>query len=119
LRARWRVAATWLSFVTLIANSLLPAALSIFVGLSEPNRASLGATFCGGWSGDNPGKTKPGLPVRHCPLCTVPAAPLPRSPGLSPPFEAAEAELAQPWAAHALATIRRGSAQARAPPGAV
>jgi len=115
LRASWRVAATWLSFVTLIANSLLPAALSIFVSLIEPSRD----TLCGGWSGDTSGKAKPQLPVQHCPLCTVVAAPLPRSPGLSPPFEAAEGGLLQPRAAHALATIRRGPVQARAPPAAV
>jgi hypothetical protein len=115
LRARWRVAATWLSFLTLIANSLLPAALSIFVGLIEPSHD----TLCGGWSGDTSGKAKPGLPVQHCPLCTVAAAPLPPAPGLSPPLEAAEGELLQRRAAHALATIRRGPVQARAPPAAV
>jgi hypothetical protein len=115
LRARWRVAATWLSFVTLIGNSLLPAGLSIFVGLIEPSRD----TLCGGWSRDTSGKAKPELPVQHCPLCTVAAASLPPAPGLSPPFEAAEGELLQPRAADALARMRRGPVQARAPPAAV
>jgi len=75
LRGRCRAAAMWLAFVALLGNVLLPAAFSIVV-LKEPGRDIPRAGLCGQWPGDAPGKTKPGLLVQHCPLCTMPAAPL-------------------------------------------
>jgi hypothetical protein len=119
LHGRARAAATWLAFVALLGNILLPAALSIIV-LKEPGRDSLGVGICGQWPGDAPGKTKPGLVVQHCPLCTVPLAPLPRSLGFALPAEFVdESRPPQPLTTVSIAPFRHGRMQARAPPSAV
>ena len=111
-----RAAATCFVFVALLGNVLLPAALSINV-LKEPGRGVPGVGICGQWPGDAPGKTKPGLVVQHCPLCTVPLAPLPRSPGFAVPGEVAdESRPPQPMTTVSVAPIRHGRMQARAPP---
>lgn len=118
LRAWWRTTATWLSLSAFIANGVLPAALVIFADLADPSRGALGAGICGGSSGDAADKGKPGLLAQHCPLCTIPAAPLARSPSLTVPCDAAEGGLLQPRTALALDPRRHGSVQARAPPPA-
>jgi hypothetical protein len=119
LHGRARAAATWLAFVALWGNLLLPAALSIIV-LKEPGRDIAGVGICGQWPGDAPGKTKPGLVVQHCPLCTMPLAPLPRSPGFAVPAEVADGNRPpQPLTTVSVAPIRHGRMQARAPPAVV
>jgi len=95
---------------------VLPPALVIFAGLAEPSCGTLGAVICGGSSGDAADKGKPGLLTQHCPLCTIPAAPLTRSPSVTVPCDAAEGGLLQPRTALALDPRRHGSVQARAPP---
>ena len=119
LHGRARVAATWLAFVALLGNVLLPDALSIIV-LKESGRDLSGVVICGKWPGDAPGKTKPGLVVQHCSLCTVPLAPLPRTPGFAVPGEVADGSRPpQPPTTVSLAAIRHGRMQARAPPWVV
>jgi|SRR5271167_2692631 len=113
-----RAGATWLAFVALLGNILLPAALSIFV-LEEPGRDIPGAGLCGHWPGDAPGKAKPGLLVQHCPLCTVPAAPLPMLPSIVVPGEVADESRLQFLTTISVAPIRHGRMQARAPPSVV
>ncbi len=115
---RARAAATWLAFVALLGNVLFPAALSITL-LKEPGREMLRVGICGQWPGDAPGKTKPGLLVRHCLLCTLPAAPLPRPAGFAAPGEVADESQPQPLTTLSIASIRHGLMQARAPPLAV
>jgi hypothetical protein len=109
--------AIWLAFVALLGNVLLPAALSIIV-LKEVGRSVPGG-ICGQWPGDVPGKAKPGLLVQHCPLCTVPVAPLPRSPDFAIPREVASESQPRPLRNISVASIRHGRIQARAPPSAV
>src|SRR5215469_15610076 len=118
LRAWWRTTAAWLSVSALIANGVLPAAFAIFAGLAEPSRGALGAAICGGSWGDATDKGKPRLLAQHCPLCTISAAPLARSPSLTVPCDAAESGRLQPRTALALDPRRHGSVQARAPPPA-
>lgn len=119
LHGRARAASTWLAFVALLGNILLPAALSIIV-LKEPGRDIPGVGICGQWPGDGPGKTKPALVVQHCPLCTLPLAPLPRSPAFAVPGEVAdESRPPQPLTTVPVAPIRHGRMQARAPPSVV
>ena len=118
LRAWWRITATWLSLSALVVNGVLPAALVIFVGLAEPSRGALGAGICGGWSGDAPAKSKPGLLAQHCPLCIVPVAPPERSPTSIVPCDAAERDLPQPRGTLVLAARQYGPVQARSPPPA-
>jgi hypothetical protein len=113
-----RAGAIWLALVALLGNILLPAALSIFV-LREPGRDIPGVGLCGHWPGDAPGKTKPGLLVQHCPLCTVPAAPLPRPPSIVAPEKLADESQLQPLRTVSIAPIRHGRMQARAPPPVV
>jgi hypothetical protein len=112
LHGRRRAGATWLAFVALLGNILLPAALSIFV-LKEPGRDT---SLCGQWPGDASGKAKPGLLVQHCPLCTVPAVPLPRPPRIMVPGQVADESHLQRLTTASVAPIRHGRAQARAPP---
>jgi len=119
LRGRCRAAATWLAFVALLGNVVLPPALSIIVGLTEHGRVIPGVGLCGHWPGDAPGKTKPDLLVQHCPLCTVPAAPLPRPPGFAVPGEVADQSQLQLRATLSVAPIQHGRMQARAPPSVV
>ena len=119
LHGRARAAATWLAFVALLGNVLLPAALSIIV-LKERGGGVPGVGICGQWPADAAGKTKPGLVVQHCPLCTVPLAPLPLSPGFVVPGEVADGSRPpQPLTTVSAAPIRRGRMQARAPPSVV
>lgn len=119
LQGRFRAAATWLVFAAMLGNVLLPATLSIIV-LKEPGRDIIEVGICGQWPGDAPGKTKPGLVVQHCRLCTVPLAPLPRSPGFLVPGEVAdESRPPQPLTTASVAPIRHGRMQARAPPSEV
>jgi hypothetical protein len=108
LRGRCRAAATWLAFVALLGNVLLP-----------PGRVIPGLGICGHWPGDAPDKTKPGLLVQHCPLCAVPAAPLPRPPRFAVPGEFADQSQLQLRATPSVAPIQRGRMQARAPPSVV
>ena len=118
LHGRRRAGAIWLAFVALLGNVLLPATLSIFV-LKEPARDILGMGLCGHWPGDAPGKAKPGLLLQHCPLCTAPAAPLPRPPSIVVPDKIAdESQLHLPTNV-SVAPIRHGRMQPRAPPSAV
>jgi hypothetical protein len=114
-----RATATWLAFVALLSNLVLPSALSIIVHLSEPGRDTPSAGLCSGWRGDTPGKTKPGLLVQHCPLCTVPVASLPRPPSFGVPGAIADKGQMLPPAIVLVASIRHGGMQARAPPSAV
>jgi hypothetical protein len=113
-----RAGATWLAFVALLGNVMLPAALSIIL-LKEPGRYIPGVALCGNWPGDAPGKVKPGLFVQHCALCTMPVAPLPRSPGFAVPGEVAAESQPRPLTTVSVAPIRHGRMQARAPPAAV
>jgi hypothetical protein len=99
----------------LLGNFLLPAALSIFV-FDEPGRDT---PLCSQWSGDIPGKAKPGLLVQHCPLCTVPAAPLPRPPSIAVPGKLADESQLQLPRTEPVAPIRHSRMQARAPPSVV
>jgi hypothetical protein len=115
---RRRAGATWLAFIALLGNILLPAALSNFV-LREPGRDIPGVGLCGHWPGDAPGKAKPGLLVQHCPLCTVPAAPLPRPPSIVVPGKLADQSQLQPLTTVSIAAIRHGRMQARGPPSVV
>ena len=112
---RRRAGVTSLAFVALLGNVLLPALLSMFV-LNEPGRDT---PICGQWSGDAPGKAKSGLLVEHCPLCTVPAAALPRPPSMLVPGEVAEAIRQGLPTTVSVVPIRHGRMQARAPPSAV
>jgi hypothetical protein len=112
---RRRAGAAWLALVALLGNFLLPAGLSIFV-FNEPGRDT---PLCGQWSGDVPGKTKPGLLVQHCPLCAIPAAPLPRPPSIVVPGKLADQSQLQPLTTVSIAAARHGRMQARAPPSAV
>src|SRR2546429_9734285 len=112
LHGRRRAGATWLAFVALLGNVLLPAALSIIL-LKEPGRYAPGVPLCGNWPGNAPGKAKPGLFVQHCPLCTVPVAPLPRSPGFAVPGEVAAESQPRPLTTVSVAPIRHGRMQAR------
>ncbi len=118
LHGRRRAEATWLALAALLGNLLLPAALSILVP-KEPDRDIPGLGLCGHWPGDAPGKIKPGLLVQHCPLCTVPLAPLPRSPGVGVPREIADESQPQALRTISIASIRHGRMQARAPPPAI
>jgi hypothetical protein len=107
-----------LAFAALLGNVLLPAALSIFV-LKEPGRDIPGVGLCGHWPGNVPGKAKPGLLVQHCPLCTVPAAPLPRPPGIVVPGKLADQSQLQVLTPLSITPIRHGRMRARAPPSIV
>jgi hypothetical protein len=118
LYGRRRARATWLAFLALLGNILLPAALSIIV-LKEPGRDIPGVGLCGHWPGDAPGKAKPGLLVQHCPLCTVPAAPLPRPPSIVVPGKLADESRLQLLRTVSVAPIRHSRMQARAPPSVV
>jgi hypothetical protein len=115
---RRRAGATWLAFVALLGNMLLPAALSILV-LKEPGRDIPRVGLCGHWPGDAPGKAKPGLLVQHCPLCTAPAAPLPRPPNIVVPGEVAVESRLRRSTTVSVVPIRHGRMQARAPPSVV
>ena len=118
MHGRRRAGATWLAFLALLGNVLLPAALSIIV-LKEPGRDIPGVGLCGHWSGDAPGKAKPGLLVQHCPLCTMPAAPLPRPPSIVVPGKLADESQLQLLKTVSVAPIRHSRMQARAPPSVV
>jgi hypothetical protein len=118
LQGRRLAGAISLAFIAMLGNVLLPAALSIIV-LKEPGRAIPGVGICGQWPGDAPGKSRLVLLVQHCPLCTVPAAPLPQSPGFAAPGETADENQLQPLTDVSVAPIRHGRMQARAPPSAV
>ena len=109
---RRRGAATWLAFVALLGNILLPAALSIFV-LKEPGPD---IPLCGPWQGDAQGKAKPGLLAQHCPLCAVPVAPLEPAPSIVVPGKIADQSQLQLLTTISVAPIRHGRMQARAPP---
>jgi hypothetical protein len=108
----------WFAFVALLGNILLPAALSSFV-LKEPGRDIPGVGICGHWPGDAPGKAEPPLLVQHCPLCTLPAVPLPRPPSIVVPGKVAAESQPQLLTTISVAPIRHGRVQARAPPSAV
>ena len=112
-----RAGASWLAFVALLGNILLPAALSILV-LKEPGRDIPGVGLCGVGPSDAPGKTKSGLLVQHCPLCTEPAAPLPQPPSIATPGLIADESRPQLLTTLSVAPIRHGRVQARAPPSA-
>jgi hypothetical protein len=116
----WRPTATWLAFVALLSYVVLPSALSIVVGLAEPGRDTPSVGLCSGGRGDAPpGKTKPGLLVQHCALCTVPVATMPRPQGFAIPGEIADNAQLQLPATVSVVSIRHGGMQARAPPAAV
>lgn len=117
-RRRWRAIATWVAFVALLNNLVLPSALSTVVRLIEPGRDILGVGLCSGWSG-TPGKAKPGLLVQHCPLCTVPVASLSRPPRFALPGEVTDKGQLQLRTTGSVASIRHGGMQARAPPSVV
>ena len=112
LHGRARAAATWLAFVALLGNVLLPVALSIFV-LKEPGRD---APLCGQWHGDARGKAKPGLLVQHCSFCAVPAASLAPPPSIVVPGKIADQSQLQLLTTTSVSPIRHGRMQARAPP---
>ena len=118
LHGRRLAGAISLALIAMLGNVLLPAALSIIV-LKEAGRAIPGVGICGQWPGDATGKSKLVLVVQHCPLCTVPAAPLPQSPGFAAPGETADENQLQPLTNGSIAPIRHGRMQARAPPSAV
>ena len=123
LHACRRAGASWLALVALLGNILLPAALSTFVlkepgDLKEPGRDIPGVGLCGVGPSDAPGKTKSGLLVQHCPLCTEPAAPLPQPPSIATPGLIADESRPQLLTTLSVAPIRHGRVQARAPPSA-
>ena len=107
--------AVWVALVALLGNILLPATLSIIV-LKAPGRDIPGVGLCGQWHGDTPGKAKPGLLVQHCPLCAMPAAPLPRPPSITGSGKIADQRQPQLSTTVSVAPIRHGRMQARAPP---
>jgi hypothetical protein len=109
---RRRAGLAWLALLALLGNALLPAVLSIFVS-SAPGRDT---PICGQWSGDAPGKAKPGLLVQHCPLCTVPVAHLPRPPRIMVPGQVTDRNQVQPLTTVSVHPTRHGRVQARAPP---
>jgi hypothetical protein len=113
-----RAGVTWLAFVALLGNVLLPTALSIFV-LKEPGSDFSGVVLCGHWPSDAPGKAKPGLLVQHCPLCAVPTAPLPRPPSIAVADKLADESPPQFLTTAVVAPIQHGRMQARAPPSVV
>ena len=116
---RLRATAAWLALVALLGNLLSPGALSTIVDLIEVRNNTPRLLLCDGWRGNAPDKTKPGLLVKHCPLCTMPAAQLPRAPAFSVPGEVADSGLMPPRPAVAVVPIRHGGKQPRAPPSAV
>ena len=118
LHGRRRAGATWLAFLALLGNVLLPAALSVIV-LKEPDHDIPDVGLCGHWPGDAPGKAKPGQLVQHCPLCIVPAAPLPRPPSIAVPGKLADESRLQLLRTVSVAPIRHSRMQARAPPSVV
>jgi hypothetical protein len=118
-RRRWLAPATWLAGAALLSNIMLPAALSIFARLSEPARDTPSVGLCTGWRGDAPGRTKPGLLVQHCPLCTVPVAAPPIPPSFAVAGEAADNGQPQLRTTASVALVRHGGMQARAPPSVV
>ena len=118
LSGRSRAAATWLAFLALLGNMLLPAVLSIVIP-KEPGRDTPRAGLCGQLPGDAPGKIKPGLLVQHCPLCAIPAAPPPSPPGFVVPGELGDESRLQFLTTISVPSILHGGMQARAPPSVV
>jgi hypothetical protein len=113
-----RAAATWLAFLALLGNILLPAALSIVVP-KEPGRDTPRVGLCGQSPGDAPSKIKPGLLVQHCPLCAISVAPPPSPPGFVVPGELVDESKLQLLTTISVPSIRHGRMQARAPPSVV
>jgi len=118
MHRRRRAGAIWVALVALLGNILLPATLSIFV-LKAPGRDVLGVSLCGHRSGDAPGKSEPRLVVQHCPLCTVPVAPLPWPLSIVVPGQVADESRLQLLTTVSVAPIRHGRVRARAPPTVV
>ncbi|HEX3414065.1 MAG TPA: hypothetical protein VHT00_20345 [Stellaceae bacterium] len=118
MHRRRRAGAIWVALIAFLGNVLLPAALSIIV-LKEPGRDIPGVGLCGQWHGDAQGKPKPGLLVQHCPLCAMPAAPLPRAPSITGSAKIADQRQLQLSTTVSVAPIRHGRMQARAPPPVV
>jgi hypothetical protein len=113
-----RVVVSWLACAALLANVLLPTALSLGIGLFEPNRNPVGSSLCSAAPGrDLPGKAKPALLVHHCVLCTVPAA-LPARKPVGVEYEVQLADRGYPRIrpVSVPTPFRHGQVQARAPP---
>ena len=114
---RLRAAVAWLALVALLGHALLPSALMGTADMLIPG-GGIKFPLCSADSeSDAPGKTKPGLPVHHCALCTVSAAGLSRpQTGLASVCEVGcvvYSRLSTAWAA---APLRHLHVQARAPP---
>jgi hypothetical protein len=113
-----RAAGASLAFVALLSNVLFAAALSIAADLVDGSRDTFGLKLCSASPVRKlPGKDKPGLPLRDCALCAMPA-PLPSRPQASfaLPDEVTDGphpQLRTTWSA---APLRHGLVQARAPP---
>lgn len=119
LPVRGRAAAVWLACWAVLSNALMPAVLTAAVGMLNPGGDAVGSVLCKAASvGDVPGKPKPGLPVHHCALCTVPAIALagPQA-GVANPYQAVLAAYAGRGTLSPPAPPRHGPVQARAPPG--
>lgn len=107
----WRRTVTWLAFIGLLSNVVLPAATVIAVG-------SVGVGICSAAStGTSPGKAVPGLLVHHCALCAALTA-LPYGPQAGAPVSVVFIERVRPqlYAISLVASFRHGRVQARAPP---
>jgi hypothetical protein len=113
MHRRRRAGAIWVALIAFLGNVLLPAALSIIA------RDIPGVGLCSQWHGDAQGKPKPGLLVQHCPLCAMPAAPLPRAPSITGSAKIADQRQLQLSTTVSVAPIRHGRMQARAPPPVV
>jgi hypothetical protein len=111
-------AVAWLAFLGLLGNFLLPAALSVAVGLLDSGRGAVGSSLCSATAGSElPHKGKSALLVHHCALCTTPAASqLRRHVNFLLAHELGDMAYPPLGTTSLVARFRQGAAQARAPP---
>ena len=111
-----RVVVSWLACAALLANVLLPTALSLGIGLFEPNRNPIGSSLCSA-APSLPGKAQPALLVHRCVLCTLPAALPARQPaGVEYEVQLADRGYPRIRPVSLPTPFRHGQVQARAPP---
>ena len=107
----------WLAILALLANTLLPSAISATVGTESTEVA---AAFCGGARGPEPAKGNPAGSDLHCLFCAAPLSGLPPIAGSS--FVAAPGrggkQRLSGTVSHASGRLAYPTAQPRAPPPA-